>query len=241
MKQQLGRLTARQPSSAGVISAALSMAALVQEGAPAPVNPEEDIGVLPQPGCCFHWVGKCYLLTYSQYVKSEDVGDTTHYDTIKELIDHLYTLQGRDGSLLEYAVGVTESHDLEEGQWTPAWHCHVIVWAWTIIHSERLNLWKFKGCQPHEWLLQLRVDSGGFPPLAAYQYLKKEQAAWEAHYGNLTEEFLQGQSPIKGGKGKSDPRDLAMGFNGISAFAKYHYKDTLALPEWVCPPKELKK
>ena len=37
------------------------------------------------------------------------------------------------------------------------------------------------------------------------------------------------------------PRDLAMGFNGIRAFAKYHYKDTSGLPEGVCPPKELKK
>ncbi|KAG8735153.1 hypothetical protein FRC11_003399 [Ceratobasidium sp. 423] len=160
------------------------MAALVQEGVPAPVDPKEDIGVLPQPGCHFHWGGKCYLLTYSQYVKSEDVGGTTHYDTIKELIDHLYTLQGRNGSLLEYAVGVTESHDLEEGQQTPSWHCHVLVWA-------------------HGLLLQLRVDSGGFPPLAAYQYLK-EQAAWEAHYGNLTEEFLQEQNPNKAGEGKSN-------------------------------------
>ncbi|KAG8702095.1 hypothetical protein FRC11_011685, partial [Ceratobasidium sp. 423] len=166
------------------------MAASVQEGVPAPVDPEEDIGVLPQSGCCFCWAGKCYLLTYSQYVKSEDVGGTTHYDTIKD---------------------------------------------------------------------------GGFPPLAAYQYLKKEQAAWEAHYGNLTEEFLQEQNPNKEGEGKSNhnadftyameapameeflahlrecqPRDLAMGFNGISAFAKYHYKDTSTFPEGVCPPKELK-
>ncbi|KAG8702816.1 hypothetical protein FRC11_011181 [Ceratobasidium sp. 423] len=37
------------------------------------------------------------------------------------------------------------------------------------------------------------------------------------------------------------PRDLAIGFNGIYAFAKYHYKDTLALPEGVYPPKEIKK
>ncbi|KAG8737445.1 hypothetical protein FRC11_002059, partial [Ceratobasidium sp. 423] len=128
----------------------------------------------------------------------------------------------------------------------------------TLITSEGLNLWAFKGCHPHEGLLQLRVDSGGFPPLAAYQYLKKEQAAWEAHYGKLTEEFLQEQNPDKAGEGKSNhnmdftyaieasdkeeflaelrghqPRALAMGFNGISAFAKYHYKDTSALPEGV--------
>ncbi|KAG8692287.1 hypothetical protein FRC11_003718 [Ceratobasidium sp. 423] len=203
-RQQLGRPTARQPSSDGVVSAALSMAASVQEGVPAPVDPEEDIGVVPQSGRRFCQRGKCYLLTYSQYVRSEDVGSTTCYDTIKELIDHLYTLQGVGGSLLEYAVGVTESHDLEDGQWTPAWHCHVIVWARTLITSEGLNLWTFKGCRPHERLLQLRVDSGGFPPLAAYQYLKKELAAWEARYGNLTEEFLQGQNPNKDGEGKSN-------------------------------------
>ncbi|KAG8702817.1 hypothetical protein FRC11_011182 [Ceratobasidium sp. 423] len=118
------------------------MAALAQEDVPAPVNPEEDIRVLPQSGHHFCRGGKCYLLTYSHYVKSEDVGGTTQYDTIKELIDHLYTLQGGGGSLLE---------------------------GW--------------------------VDSGGFPPLAAYQYLKKEQAAWEACYRNLIEEFLQEQNP----------------------------------------------
>ncbi|KAJ1300082.1 hypothetical protein OPQ81_002564 [Rhizoctonia solani] len=37
------------------------------------------------------------------------------------------------------------------------------------------------------------------------------------------------------------PHDLAMGFNGIKAFAKYQYKDASGLPAGVCPPKELKK
>ena len=111
------------------------------------------------------------------------------------MVNHLYTLQGKGSSLLDYAVGVTESHNLEESQWRPDWHCHVIVWAHELITSEALNLWKYKGVRPHERLLQLRPDSGGFPPLAAYKYLKKEADAWEARYGNLTEEFLLGQAP----------------------------------------------
>ena len=117
------------------------------------------------------------------------------------MVDHLYTLQGKDGSLLEHAVGVTESHDLKEGQWDPDWHCHVLVWGRGIITSEAKDLWKFKGVRPHERFLSIRVDSGGFPPLAAFKYLKKEDDAWEARYGTLTEEFLVGQDPSskKGG------------------------------------------
>ena len=96
-------------------------------------------------------------------------------------------------------MGVTESHDLKEGQWRPDWHCHVIVWARDLISSESLNLWKFRGCHPHERLLLLKPDSGGFPPLMAYRYLQKEKDAWEARFGNLTEEFLQSQDPGKKG------------------------------------------
>ena len=113
------------------------------------------------------------------------------------MVDHLYTLKSGENSLLEYAVGVTESHDLKEGQWQPDWHCHVIVWARDLIHSEALDLWKYKGIRPHERLLALRADKGGFPPLSALQYFKKEADAWEARYGNLTEEFLRGQSPAE--------------------------------------------
>ncbi|CAE6383694.1 unnamed protein product [Rhizoctonia solani] len=119
------------------------------------------------------------------------------YEVIKELIDHLYTLRSGDHSLLEYAVGVMESHDLKDGQWWPDWHCHVIVWAKDLVHSKALDLWKFKGVHPHEHLLALRTDKGTFPPLSALQYFKKEAIAWEAWYGNLTEEFLRGQSPIE--------------------------------------------
>lgn len=113
------------------------------------------------------------------------------------LVDHLYTLKHSGRSLLEYAIGVTESHDLKEGQWSPDWHCHVIVWAHDLVKSESHNLWTFKGVRPHERQLQLRSDSGGFPPLAAYKYFQKEKHAWEARYGNLTEEFLQEQCPKK--------------------------------------------
>ena len=114
---------------------------------------------------------------------------------ICRLVDHLYTLQGREGSLLEFAVGVTESHDLKEGQWSPDWHCHVLVWGQGIITSEAKDLWKYNGVCPHERVLSIWVDSGGFPPLAALKYFKKEADAWEACYGNLTEEFLVGQDP----------------------------------------------
>ncbi|GAB1528416.1 hypothetical protein RhiTH_011610 [Rhizoctonia solani] len=92
-------------------------------------------------------------------------------------------------------MGVTESHDLREDEWQPDWHCHVIVWARTLISSEALNLWKYKGVRPHERLLVLRDDKGRFAPLSAYEYLKKEADAWEARYGTLTEEFLLGQCP----------------------------------------------
>ncbi|KDN35610.1 hypothetical protein RSAG8_11439, partial [Rhizoctonia solani AG-8 WAC10335] len=184
------------------------------------------------------------------YVRSEDTPGTSCYETIKELVDHLYDIKSGDGSsLLQYAVGVTESHNLKEGQWSPDWHCHVIVWAQGLISCEALNPWKFKGVWPHERLLQLRTDSGGFPPLAAFRYLKKEPDAFEARYGNLMEEFLQSQGPSEGKEKHSQnedftyameapvieefyghlrerqPQDLAMGFNSLQAFAKHHYKD----------------
>ena len=45
--------------------------------------------------------------------------------------------------------------------------------------------------------LAIRTDNGGFPPLSALHYFRKEAAAWEACYGNLTEEFLSGQFPAE--------------------------------------------
>ncbi|KDN39306.1 hypothetical protein RSAG8_08941, partial [Rhizoctonia solani AG-8 WAC10335] len=258
-RRQLQRQLVRHESLDGGASTALSMAQLVSVDVPAHAGSEvpEDIGVLPIEGWRFQHKGKCYLLTYAMYVRSEDTPGTSHYETIKELVDHLYGVKSGDGSsLLQYVVGVTESHDLKEGQWSPDWHCHVIVWAQGLISSEALNLWKFKGVQPHD---------GGFPPLAAFWYLKKEPDAFEAHYGNLTEEFLQSQGPSEG-KEKHDrnedftyameapgieefyghlrerqPRDLAMGFNSLQAFAKHHYKDASELPDGVCAPKELKR
>ena len=116
------------------------------------------------------------------------------------LINHLYALCARNEPLLDYAIGVTELHDLCDGQFWPDWHCHVIVWGHQLITSESLNLWKFNGVHPHEHVLWLQPDSGGFPPLKAYQYLKKEPEAWEACFGNLTEEFLVEQDPKKGDK-----------------------------------------
>ena len=35
------------------------------------------------------------------------------------------------------------------------------------------------------------------------------------------------------------PRDLALGFNSLKQFVKYHFKDASALPAGVCAPKEL--
>ncbi|KAH7318796.1 hypothetical protein B0J17DRAFT_724223 [Rhizoctonia solani] len=239
-------------------STAPSMAVLENRGASVPASSDpEDIGVLPQSGRRFHHKGKCYLLTYAQYVASDHTGHTTWYDTIKELVSHLYTLQHKGHSLLEYAVGVTELHDLKEGQWQPDWHCHVIVWAKELISSESLNLWKFQGCRPHERLLLLKVDSGGFPPLMAFRYLQKEKDAWEACFGNLTEEFLQSQDP--GNKGTchqdfqwaakaSNPEEfytcllekragnLICSFGGVKQFAAWRFKNG---EDGICPPKEL--
>ncbi|KAF8757139.1 hypothetical protein RHS01_04186 [Rhizoctonia solani] len=135
----------------------------------------------------------------------------------------------------------------------------------TLISSEALNLWKYKGVRPHERLLVLRDDKGRFAPLSAYEYLKKEADAWEARYGNLTEEFLLGQCPA-GLKAKTNrnedfayameaedaegffgrlkerqPRDMAMGYNNLKAFTGYFYRDKGALPQGVCEPKALKK
>ncbi|GAB1526970.1 hypothetical protein RhiTH_010144 [Rhizoctonia solani] len=178
---------------------------------------------------------------------------------------HLLTLKSGGNSLLEYAMGVTESHDLREGEWQPDWHCHVIVWARTLISSEGLNLWKYKGVRPHEHLLLLKDDKGRFAPLSAYEYLKKEADAWEAQYGTLTEEFLLGQCPA-GLKAKTNrnedfayameaedakgffvclkerqPCNMAMGYNNLKAFTGYFYRDKGALPQGVCEPKALKK
>ncbi|KAF8748464.1 Geminivirus Rep catalytic domain [Rhizoctonia solani] len=141
---------------------------------PAAPEGEEDIGVLPQEGRRFRCKGKCYLLTYACYIKSEETRETSCHEVIKDLVDHLLTLKSGGNSLLEYAMGVTESHDLRE---------------------EGLNLWKYKGVRPHERLLLLKDDKGRFAPLSAYEYLKKEADAWEAQYGTLTEEFLLGQCP----------------------------------------------
>ncbi|KAF8754334.1 hypothetical protein RHS01_06480 [Rhizoctonia solani] len=196
---------------------------------------------------------------------SEETRETSCHEVIKDLVDHLLTLRSGANSLLEYAMGVTESHDLREGEWQPDWHCHVIVWARTLISSEALNLWKYKGVRPHERLLVLRDDKGRFAPLSAYEYLKKEADAWEARYGNLTEEFLLGQCPA-GLKAKTNrnedfayameaedaegffgrlkerqPRDMAMGYNNLKAFTGYFYRDKGALPQGVCEPKALKK
>ncbi|KAF8752529.1 hypothetical protein RHS01_07600 [Rhizoctonia solani] len=135
----------------------------------------------------------------------------------------------------------------------------------TLISSEALNLWKYKGVRPHERLLVLRDDKGRFAPLSAYEYLKKEADAWEARYGNLTEEFLLGQCPA-GLKAKTNrnedfayameaedaegffgclkerqPCDMAMGYNNLKAFTGYFYRDKGALPQGVCEPKALKK
>ncbi|KAJ1303546.1 hypothetical protein OPQ81_011730 [Rhizoctonia solani] len=82
--------------------------------APAGSKGDEDIGSVPQNGRHFHQKGKCYLLTYAMYARSEDTEGTTWYDTIKELVDHLYTLQQKGVPLLQYAMGVTQSHDLKE-------------------------------------------------------------------------------------------------------------------------------
>ncbi|CAE6340420.1 unnamed protein product [Rhizoctonia solani] len=196
-------------------------------GVPVPAGSEEgeDIGVIPQGG----------------RVKIQR-GPLVMRSSKSKLVDHLYTLKNGDNSLLEYAVGVTKSHDLKE---------------------ESLDLWKFKGVRPHECLLALRNDKGGFPPLSALQYFKKEVAAQEACHANLTEGFLKGQSPADVKQCHNEdfalameaptaeefynclkmaqPCDLAMGFPALKAFTQYHYKDTGELPQGVYPPSKLKK
>ncbi|KAH7335677.1 hypothetical protein B0J17DRAFT_629920 [Rhizoctonia solani] len=100
-RQQLGMPTNMQQFFDCNTSTAPSMAALENGGASVPASSDpEDIGVLPQSGRCFCHKGKCNLLTYAQYVASDYTEHTTQYDTIKEL----------GHSLLEYAVGVTQSH-----------------------------------------------------------------------------------------------------------------------------------
>ncbi|QRW23264.1 hypothetical protein RhiXN_08300 [Rhizoctonia solani] len=257
----------REGSEDGGNSIVPFMAPLESRESTVPAAPEgeEDIGVLPQDGRQFRCKGKCYLLTYACYVKSEETRETSCHEVIKDLVDHLLTLKSGGNSLLEYAMGVTESHDLREGEWQPDWHCHVIVWARTLISSEGLNLWKYKGVRPHERLLLLKDDKGRFAPLSAYEYLKKEADAWEAQYGTLTEEFLLGQCPA-GLKAKTNcnedfayameaedakgffgclkerqPCNMAMGYNNLKAFTGYFYRDKGALPQGVCEPKALKK
>ncbi|GAB1527357.1 hypothetical protein RhiTH_010532 [Rhizoctonia solani] len=257
----------REGSEDGGSSIVPSMAPLESRDSIVPVAPEgeEDIGVLPQEGRRFRRKGKCYLLTYACYVKGENTVQASCHEVVKDLVDHLLTLRSGGGPLLESAMGVTESHDLKEGQWHPDWHCHVIVWARTLISSEGLNLWKYKGVRPHERLLLLKDSNGRFAPLSAYEYLKKEANAWEAQYGTLTEEFLLGQCPA-GLKAKTNrnedfayameaedaegffgrlkerqPRDMAMGYNNLKAFTGYFYRDRGALPQGVCEPKALKK
>ncbi|KAF8751615.1 hypothetical protein RHS01_08329 [Rhizoctonia solani] len=206
---------------------------------PAAPEGEEDIGVLPKKEGAFA-------------ARGSSSGPPAHSKEWR-------------GPLLESAMGVTESHDLKEGQWHPDWHCHVIVWARTLISSEGLNLWKYKGVRPHEHLLLLKDSNGRFAPLSAYEYLKKEADAWEAQYGTLTEEFLLGQCPA-GLKAKTNrnedfayameaedaegffgclkerqPCDMAMGYNNLKAFTGYFYRDKGALPQGVCEPKALKK
>ncbi|KAF8761023.1 hypothetical protein RHS01_01187 [Rhizoctonia solani] len=189
---------------------------------------------------------------------SEETRETSCHEVIKESSSYS---EEWGNSLLEYAMGVTESHDLREGEWQPDWHCHVIVWARTLISSEALNLWKYKGVRPHERLLVLRDDKGRFAPLSAYEYLKKEADAWEARYGNPYRGVLLGQCPA-GLKAKTNilpmqwrqrmqrffgrlkerqPRDMAMGYNNLKAFTGYFYRDKGALPQGVCEPKALKK
>ncbi|KAH7320536.1 hypothetical protein B0J17DRAFT_633650 [Rhizoctonia solani] len=91
----------------------------------------------------------------------------------------------------------------------------------------------------------------------AFRYLQKEKAAWEACFGNLTEEFLQSQDP--GNKGThhqdfqwaakaSNPEefytcllekwagDLICSFGGVKQFAAWRFKNG---EDGVCPPKEL--
>ncbi|CUA78538.1 hypothetical protein RSOLAG22IIIB_07146 [Rhizoctonia solani] len=229
------------------VSLVPSMAPLVREepSVPAVTEAGEDIGEVPSDARRFRRKAKCFLLTYAMYVRSEDTVNMSRHDVIKGL--------------------VTESHDLKEGQWRPDWHCHVLVWARGIVTTEAKNLWKFNGVHPHEWVLSIRLDKGGFPPLAAYKYMQKEADAWESCYGSLTEEFLVSQDPsAKSGRAarnedflyameakdkegffkrlkERQPWDLAMGFNSLKAFAKHHYQDASALPSGVCAPKKLSK
>ncbi|GAB1528415.1 hypothetical protein RhiTH_011609 [Rhizoctonia solani] len=100
----------REGSEDGGNSIVPSMAPLESRRSIVPEAPEgeEDIGVLPQEGRCFCCKGKCYLLTYACYVKSEETRETSCHEVIKDLVDHLLTLRSGDNSLLEYAMGVLD-------------------------------------------------------------------------------------------------------------------------------------
>ncbi|CCO38129.1 hypothetical protein BN14_12294 [Rhizoctonia solani AG-1 IB] len=85
-RRRLQSPTGELAFSIGGASAAPSMVSLDHKAVPAPAGTEEeeDLGVIPQPGRRFRRKGKCYLLTYAQYVKSEATRTTSCYEVIKE-------------------------------------------------------------------------------------------------------------------------------------------------------------
>ncbi|KAF8748448.1 hypothetical protein RHS01_10823 [Rhizoctonia solani] len=216
----------REDSEHGGKSIVPSMALLESRGSIVPAAPEgeEDIG-------------------------GEDTVQTSCHEVVKDLVDHLLTLRSGGGPLLEYAMGVTEPHYLKEGQWHPDWHCHVIVWARTLISSEALNLWKYKEVHPHEHLLLLKDSNGRFAPLSAYEYLKKEADAGRHRLKaktNRNEDFAYAMEAedaegLFGCLKEHQPCDMAMGYNNLKAFTGYFYRDKGTLPQGVCEPKALKK
>ncbi|GAB1521167.1 hypothetical protein RhiTH_004258 [Rhizoctonia solani] len=180
---------------------------------PAAPEGEEDIGVLPQEGRHFHHKGKCYLLTYACYVKSEETRETSCHEVIKDLVDHLLTLRSGGNALLEYAMGVTESHDLRE--------------AYEYLKKEA-DAWEAQYGTLTEELLLGQCPAG----------LKAKTNCNEDFAYAMEAEDAEG---FFGCLKECQPCNMAMGYNNLKAFTGYFYRDKGALPQGVCEPKALKK
>ncbi|KAF8750558.1 hypothetical protein RHS01_09321 [Rhizoctonia solani] len=178
---------------------------------PAAPEGEEDIGVLPQEGRRFRCKGKCYLLTYARYIKSEETRETSCHEVIKESSSYS---EKWGNSLLEYAMGVTESHDLREGRFAP-------LSAYEYLKKEA-DAWEARyGTLTEEFLLG--QCPAGLRPRPIFAYAMEAEDA-EGFFGRLKE-----RQP-----------DMAMGYNNLKAFTGYFYRDKGALPQGVCEPKALK-
>ncbi|KAF8750256.1 hypothetical protein RHS01_09361 [Rhizoctonia solani] len=186
-----------------------SMAPLESRESTVPAAPEgeETLGFFPKKEGAF---------------VSEDTRETSCYEVIKDLVDHLLILRSGGNSLLEYAMGVTESHDLREddkGKFAPISYEYL---------KKEADAWEAQyGTLTEEFLL------GQCPAGLKAKTNRNEDFAYameaedaEGFFGCLKEH---------------QPCNMAMGYNNLKAFTGYFYRDKGALPQGVCEPKALKK